>query len=43
MGGWRNWVMGNKEGPGGNGHWVFYVTDESLNSTSATNHTLSVN
>lgn len=32
-----------KEGRRRNEHWVFYVTDESVNSTSETNHKLHVN
>ena len=37
MGGkWAWWVMGTKESTCDE-HWVFYVNDESLNSTSETN------
>lgn len=30
--GWGNWMMGIKEGTWCSEHWVFYATDESLNS-----------
>ena len=32
---WARWVMGTKEGSCDE-HWVFYVDDESLNSTPET-------
>lgn len=34
---WAIWVMDNKAGTCCDGHWVFYVTGESLNSTPETN------
>ena len=37
MEGWVKWVMGIKEGTFGDEHWVSYVSDESLGSTSETN------
>ena len=40
---WARWVMGIKEGTCYNEHWVLYVSDESLNSTSETNIALYVN
>ena len=44
MGGWGNWVMGIiKEGTWCEERWVFYVIEESLNSTPETNTTLYVN
>ena len=36
--GWARWIMGIKEGTCDE-HWVFCVSDESLNSTSETNIT----
>ena len=39
MGGLGNWVTGIKEGTWCDEHWVFYATEESLNSTSETNNT----
>lgn len=36
-GGWGNQVMGIKEGMCGDGHWMLYATNESLNTTSKTN------
>ena len=44
-GGWRlaKWVMGIKDGTCYDEHWVFYVSDESLNSTPDTNIVLYVN
>ena len=36
------WGMGIKEGTCGE-HWILYVSDESLNSTSETIITLDVN
>ena len=35
-GGWAKWAMGINEGTCDE-HWVLYVSDESLNSTSETN------
>ena len=35
--------MGIKEGTCWDGHWVLYVSDESLNSTPETDTTLYVN
>ena len=37
VGGRATWVMGIKEGTCYDQHWVFYVSDESLNSTPETN------
>lgn len=42
-GGQGNWVMGIKEGAGCIEHWVLYLSDKSLNSTSQTNTTLNIN
>ena len=42
---WRgggNWVTGMKEKRGCEAPWVFYVTDELLDSTSETNDVLTV-
>ena len=41
-GGWRwaKWVMGVKEGICCDEQWMFYVSDESLNSTPETNLTI---
>ena len=41
--GCAEWVMGIKEGTYCEGHWVLWVSDESLNSTPETNITLYVN
>lgn len=41
--GWARWVMGIKEGPCCDDHWVFYVSDEPLNSTQETNTGYTVN
>ena len=35
--------MGIKEGAGCIEHWVLYLSDKSLNSTSQTNTTLNIN
>ena len=43
MGERGKWMMGVEEGTCWNEHWVFYVSDESLNSTPETNVTLHVN
>ena len=40
---WAKWMMGIKESISCDEHWVFNVSDESLNSTSETNTTLYVN
>ena len=37
-----NWVMGIKEGKCCDEHWVFYGTNELLNTTSKTNYVLYV-
>ena len=42
-GGRAKWVMGIKEGTCWDEHWVFYISDESLNSTPETIITLYVN
>ena len=34
---WARWVMVIKEGTSYEEHWLLYVSDESLNSTSETN------
>ena len=39
---WARWVTGIKEGTCDD-HWVFYVSDESLNSIPETNIALYVN
>lgn len=36
LGGWARWVMGIQEGIFWDEHWVWYVRDESLNSTPET-------
>ena len=41
-GGCGNWMMDIKEGTWCDEHWVFYATDELLNSTSETNDVLYV-
>ena len=41
--GWAKWVMGIKGGTCCDEHWVLYVSDKSLNSTTETNTTLYVN
>ena len=41
-GGWARQVMGIKKGTCDE-HWVLYVSDESLNSTTETNIVLYVN
>lgn len=41
--GWATWMIGSKEGTCCDEHWVFYVSNESLNSTSEINRTLYVN
>ena len=41
-GGWARWVTGTKEGTCDE-HWMFYVSDESLNSTPEANSALYVN
>ena len=50
MGLWREmggrqvrWVIGTKESPYCDEHWVLYVSDESLNSTLETDIALYVN
>ena len=40
---WSKWVMGIKESTCHDEHWVFYISHESLNSTSEMNITLYVN
>ena len=42
MGEWVEWMMDIKEGTCCDEHWVLYVSDEFLNSTSETNITLHV-
>ena len=39
---WARWVIGIKEGACDE-HWVFYVSDESLNSTPEINFTVYAN
>ena len=39
---WARWVMGTKEGTCDE-HWVLYVSDKSLKSTSETNIVLYIN
>lgn len=36
-------MTGRQEGTSWDEHWVFYVSDEALNSTPATHNTLYVN
>ena len=36
---WAKWVTGIKEGTCCDEHWVLYISDESLNSTTETNIT----
>ena len=36
--GWSSQVMGIEEGKCCDEHWVLYTTNESLNTTSKTNH-----
>lgn len=43
MEGRGNWVMAIKEGMGCNEYWVFYATEESLNSTSEANNSVYAN
>lgn len=42
MGVGGNWVLGIKEDTRCDEHWVFYATDELLNSTPETNDVLCV-
>ena len=42
-GGWDKWVMGTKEYPFCDEHWVSYGSTESLNCIPETNSTLCVN
>ena len=42
VGGWARWVMGIKEGTCDE-HWMFYVSDESANSTLEVDIALYVN
>ena len=41
--GWAKWVMGIKEDTCWDEHWVSYVNDKSVDSTSETNTILYVN